>query len=192
MPGRSFEYVRLLPRNRTRSLNRASSNWGTTWELALGDEPNRSERRMAKREAMRRMEAGFLEFRGTWRSPRVVGGRASRREGGFVLQSRRCCTHPRRGHRRGRLALPAPHELSAGALHVPPAAPAHGDEAAVLVEARRETLDARFRGLAEGGVGVLVHGDQVDRVAVAQLPEPVGQTVGVLQRVVHPGEEAVL
>src|SRR5205085_298972 len=86
----------------------------------------------------------------------------------------------------------APGQLAAGRLHVAPAASADGDEAAELVETGGEGLEALLGGLAEGGLGVLVHRDQVDGVAVAQLAQPGGQAVGVLQGIVDPGEHHVL
>src|SRR5436309_15549576 len=83
-------------------------------------------------------------------------------------------------------------QLTAGRLDVAAAAAADGDEAAVVVEAGGEGLEALLGGLAEGGPGVLVHRDQVDRVAAAQVSQPGGEAVGVLQGVVDPGGHHVL
>src|SRR5258706_8936880 len=89
-------------------------------------------------------------------------------------------------------ALPPLHQLAAGSLYVAAAAAAHGDEAAELVEAGGEGLEALLAGFAEGRVGVLVHGNQVDVVAEAEVAQPVDQAVGVVERVVDSGEEHVL
>jgi hypothetical protein len=62
----------------------------------------------------------------------------------------------------------------------------------VLVKPFGEGLDTVFLGLQEGGLGVLVHRDEVYVVAAFQVAQPSGETVGVLHGVVDPGEEHVL